>query len=203
MISRRRVLAGDLIQDSMGRRVIVLGEIEAWTADENRFHVRYGDGSEGLVAPERAKLVREAEPPPGKTNTTRQRGPTPETGRPSLVLDEPDSTVGYAKSKEYRETFLKKNPHLGREVVVHHAVPQHVLVKYPNLFTPNEIHSLENLRRIPKELDSTLHHRDIRGEWNRFFRENPTTTRSKIFRKVREIAAMYGHQFVPPVRGGK
>ena len=64
---------------------------------------------------------------------------------------------GDAVSTDYRATFFHANPELQGKVIVHHAVEQQVLKRYPGVVTEAEIHSLENLRGIPKALNSDLH----------------------------------------------
>lgn len=63
----------------------------------------------------------------------------------------PNATFGKATSHDYKATFFKANPELKGEVVVHHAVEQQVLKRYPGVVKNDEMHSLENLRGIPKE----------------------------------------------------
>lgn len=58
--------------------------------------------------------------------------------------------MGQNGSDKYRETFFNANPSLkGKQMVIHHAIEQQVLTKYPNVFRRDEINSLENLRGIP------------------------------------------------------
>ena len=120
--------------------------------------------------------------------------------KPSQVT-RPVATVGRAASTDYATTFFTKHPHLEGKVVVHHAVEQQVLERYPGVFTPEEIHSLENLRGIPKGLDADLHKSCIRKEWNEFYRANPanTMTKQKVLDKAAEIDEKYGHLFEPKV----
>jgi hypothetical protein len=94
-------------------------------------------------------------------------------------------------------------PGLRFKVWVHHAIPQYVLEAYPGLFTEAEIHSLENLRGIPKELNSDLHLSKIAKEWTQFFSANRTATREQLLQKATEIDLKYGRFFKPPVAGGK
>lgn len=61
-----------------------------------------------------------------------------------------------AFSKDYRGSFFGKYPDLHGLVVVHHLIEQLVLERFPGLITEAAMHSLENLRGIPKELNSTL-----------------------------------------------
>lgn len=102
----------------------------------------------------------------------------------------------------YRANFFDAYPDLKGKVWVHHAVEQDVIAKkYPHLdITPNEMHSLDNLRGIPKEINSELHLSNIRKEWNRFYFDNPNPTRQDLLDKATEIDDKYGHQFTPPVR---
>jgi len=46
----------------------------------------------------------------------------------------------------YHTTFFNAFPKLKGKVVVHHAVEQQILKKYPGLFTKTEMHALDNLR---------------------------------------------------------
>jgi hypothetical protein len=72
-------------------------------------------------------------------------------------------------STNYRETFFAAHPALRDKVVVHHAVEQQVLKRYPGLFTEAEIHSLNNLRGVPKSINAELHLSKIRRAWNDFY----------------------------------
>jgi hypothetical protein len=65
------------------------------------------------------------------------------------------------------------------------------------------MHSLENLRGIPRHLNSSLHLKQIRGEWNRFYKQNPTATRRQLLQKATEIDAKYGSQFNSPIKPGR
>ena len=113
------------------------------------------------------------------------------------------ATLGKALTNNYRKTFLESNPELEGQVVVHHAVPRITLERYPSEVTEPEIHSLENLRGIPNELNSDLHLSQIAREWNRFYEENPNATRGQLLQKATEIDLKYGGRFKPPVGGGK
>jgi hypothetical protein len=113
------------------------------------------------------------------------------------------ATFGSAGSKYYRTTFFKANPKLRGQVVVHHAVEQQAMKRYPGVVADAEIHSLENLRGIPRHLNSELHLRQIQREWARFYRENPTATRRQLLQKATEIDAKYGSQFNPPIKPGR
>jgi len=109
---------------------------------------------------------------------------------------------GAAGSSDYTATFFSEHPELQGKVVVHHAVEQQVLTRYPGVVTEEEMHSLENLRGIPKETNADLHLSKIRREWNQFYRENPAPTKEQLLQKATEIDTKYGSQFNPPLRGG-
>lgn len=103
---------------------------------------------------------------------------------------------------DYKGTFFEQHPDLEGKVVVHHGVEQQVL-KRPEtsgLFTESEMHSYENLRGIPKELNSDLHLSKIRKEWNRFYRDNPFPTKEDLLNKRQEIDNMFGDLFNPPIK---
>ena len=126
--------------------------------------------------------------------------------------------------KIYRETFYSslRDPEKARSIVdrsfteivdgikkthtgnVHHAVPQQVLKKYPELgITLEEMHSLENLRGIPPEYNRDIHLIKINAGWKRFYDNNPSTTKDDLFKKAEEIDCMFGYFFYPPVRHKK
>jgi hypothetical protein len=105
-----------------------------------------------------------------------------------------DASVGNATSHSYKKTFFEAHPELKGKVVVHHAIEQQVLKRYPGLFTADEMHSLENLRGIPKgDINSRVHLSQIRVEWNRFYEANPNPSRQ-------EVDDMVGNWFSPRIR---
>lgn len=112
----------------------------------------------------------------------------------------PAATFGTSSTKNYRTTFLKANPQLEGEVVVHHAVEQQVLTRYPELVSLSEMHSLENLRGIPKEINADLHLRKIRGIWDDFYIDFPNPSKQQLLNKATEIDNLFGNKFNPPVR---
>jgi RHS repeat-associated protein len=107
--------------------------------------------------------------------------------------------LGRATSTNYRATFFATYPHLTGKVVVHHGIEQQVLRRYPGRFTEAEIHSLENLRGIPKSHNPDVHLSEIRRQWNAFYREFPNASRESILEKAAEIDSLFGPQFTPPV----
>ena len=102
-------------------------------------------------------------------------------------------------NKCYHRVFFKEYPHLKGKVVVHHAVEQQMLKKYPKLFTKVEIHSLDNLRGIPKELNNTLHLSKIRMYWDNFYSKFPNSTKQQILDYAKFIDKEVGHLFIPPL----
>jgi hypothetical protein len=113
------------------------------------------------------------------------------------------ATFGKALTNDYRATFFEANPGLESQVVVHHAVPQRTLMFYPDEVTESEIHSLENLRGIPNELNSDVHLSQIAREWNQFYKANPNATQEQLLQKATEIDLKYGGRFKPPVARGR
>ena len=103
-------------------------------------------------------------------------------------------------TKNYRKTFFDEYPELEGSVVVHHAIEQQVLKKYPNLFTLDEIHALENLRGIPKETNSDIHLSKIRKDWNRFYRNHPNPTKEEVINYMIKLDKKYGENFNPPIK---
>ena len=61
------------------------------------------------------------------------------------------------------------------------------------------MHALENLRGIPKEINSDIHLSKIRKEWNRFYKEVPNPTKQQLLDKAAEIDSKCGHLFNPPL----
>jgi hypothetical protein len=113
------------------------------------------------------------------------------------------ATFGKALTSDYRSTFFEANPELEGQVVVHHAVPQRTLSLYPDEVTESEMHSLENLRGIPNELNSDVHLSQIAREWNKFYKTNPNATQEELLQKATEIDLKYGSLFKPLVSKGR
>lgn len=112
----------------------------------------------------------------------------------------PVAKLGEAVSLDYRTTFFAANQGIdAASTVIHHAVEQQAMTRYPGVISKAEMHSLENLRGIPKALDSTLHKAEIAKAWNEFYRLNPasTMTKEKLLQKATEIDGKFGHLFTP------
>ncbi|MEV4316755.1 LamG-like jellyroll fold domain-containing protein [Actinocrispum sp. NPDC049592] len=126
--------------------------------------------------------------------------------------DEPDfgslipirqlATVGNAAGNtDYRQTFYNANPGTQGNVWVHHAIEQQVLRRYPGLFSPDEIHSLENLRGIPKgAVNSRVHLSAIRNLWNTFYASNPAPSRQDVLDYATDVDDQLGQWFMPRIR---
>lgn len=68
------------------------------------------------------------------------------------------ATFGHAVRVDYRKTFLEAHPELDGKMFVHHAVEKQAAKRYPDAaVTSAEMHSLENLRGIPNDINSELH----------------------------------------------
>ncbi|MCA0315251.1 MAG: hypothetical protein LCH63_15660 [Candidatus Melainabacteria bacterium] len=104
--------------------------------------------------------------------------------------------------KRYDRLFFSAYPHLkDTGVVVHHALPQKLLDRFPGLFTATEVQSLEYFRGIPRNAmkDGESVHKLITNEWETFFREVKTPNRKQVLDKLKELDARYGRYFKPPV----
>ncbi|MBY5162880.1 hypothetical protein [Salsipaludibacter albus] len=75
-----------------------------------------------------------------------------------------------------------------------------MLKRYPGLFSPQEIHSIENLREVPRgNVNNKIHLSEIRVLWNSFYRANPSPTRQGILDFATMIDRKLGVFFKPPV----
>ncbi|SDD25626.1 hypothetical protein [Actinokineospora iranica] len=109
---------------------------------------------------------------------------------------------GHARSTNYRKTFFDAHPHLKGQVVVHHAVERQAAQIYPDAgLTDEEIHSLENLRGVPKgEANNLVHLSRLRKAWNAFYDENIIATKQDLLDFATKMDDEHGTQFRPPVR---
>lgn len=115
------------------------------------------------------------------------------------------ASFGTSASTDYRTTWRDAHPEYDhRRVWVHHAVEQRVLKEYPGVVTPSEIHSLDNLRGIPSEVNREVHLQQIRILWNQFYAQIDTLgrvpTRQELLDWVTIIDDNLGHNFLPPER---
>ena len=129
-----------------------------------------------------------------------------QVGTPTAIkqaIPKHSASFGNALTSDYRSTFFEANPDLKGQVVVHHAVEQQVLTKFPGTVTDSEIHSLENLRGIPNEINPDIHLSKIRIEWNRFYKQyignGIMPTKTQLLEKATDIDDLYGSQFKPPI----
>lgn len=108
---------------------------------------------------------------------------------------------GTSTSTDYKRTFFTAHPGTEGDVVVHHAVEQQTLRRYPGVVSESEMHSLDNLRGIPKgEINNRVHLSQIRKEWNRFYKANPSPTQDQLLDFATKIDDKFGHLFNPPIR---
>jgi len=76
-----------------------------------------------------------------------------------------------------------------------------VQTKYPGVISDSELHSADNLRGIPKAINSEIHLSKIRKILNKFYKDNPDgLTIEKLLQKATEIDDEFGNMFDPPVR---
>lgn len=103
--------------------------------------------------------------------------------------------------KSYDRLFFTAYPHLkDTGVVVHHALPQKLLDRFPGLFTAAEVNSLGYLRGIPKKAmkDGENIHKLITDEWEQLLIPGRQITRAQVLEKLRQIDKDYGSYFNPP-----
>ncbi|MEU7903555.1 SpvB/TcaC N-terminal domain-containing protein [Actinoplanes sp. NPDC049118] len=131
-------------------------------------------------------------------------GPLASAPPPKVSVTNPGgangATVGGSTTKNYRSTFFKIFPWLKGKVWVHHAIERQVAKLFPGRFTTSEINSAENLRGIPKEINSSVHLSQIRKIWNQFYKANPNATREELIAEANRIDDMFGACFNPPIR---
>jgi hypothetical protein len=155
----------------------------------------------GKVANTAQSLRRAGMARAGADRTARSIQLFPKLQQQTEALAKRASRDSWSWDKVYRDAFFTKHPQLDGKVVIHHAIEQQVLTRYPGVMTEAEIHSLKNLRGIPIALNDDLHLSKIRKEWNKFYRENPpgTVDAKKLLDKAQEIDRKYGHLFNPPI----
>lgn len=135
--------------------------------------------------------------PPGATSPAAAVA-TP-VGR-STVVRVP-ARFGSSVTTDYKRTFFKAHPETEGRVVVHHAVEQQTLQRYPGVVSESEMHSLENLRGIPKgDINNRVHLSQIRKEWNRFYKANPSPTQAQLLDFATKLDDKFGYLFNPPIR---
>jgi hypothetical protein len=121
-----------------------------------------------------------------------------------VPVDAPTSparaSLGWTDSTDYRRTFFTAHPDLQGQVWVHHAVEQQALRRYPGVVQSQQVHSLENLRGIPKAVNSEVHLSQIRRDWNRFYRTHASPTLDDLLDFATKVDETYGTQFLPEVR---
>ncbi|MBZ9871885.1 hypothetical protein LB542_13585 [Mesorhizobium sp. BR1-1-9] len=83
--------------------------------------------------------------------------------------------------------------------MVHHSAERQIWGRFPSLFAKDEMHSLQNLRGVPKELDGLLHKIIFRYEWDTFYASNREPIRQQVLDYMTYIDKKYGHLFSPPI----
>ncbi|WP_344870780.1 hypothetical protein [Allokutzneria multivorans] len=142
--------------------------------------------------------------PKTDTITTSPAATKPSTTKASAVPPRP-AGFGWTTSTNYRKTFTDAHPETAGKVVVHHAVEQQVLKYFPGVVQTEEMHSLENLRGIPKGPTNNLVHLSaIRKAWNRFYKpfrdSNTVPSKQQLLDFATMIDDQYGTSFNPNIR---
>ncbi|WP_205601443.1 hypothetical protein, partial [Cellulomonas iranensis] len=115
------------------------------------------------------------------------------------------ASVGFATTKEHRVTFARAYPDIDMStVVVHHAVERNALRRFRGLFDEYELHSIENLRGIPNDVNAEIHLSAIRRSWDafreRFVELGRQPTKQEVLDHATHIDDLYGHLFTPRER---
>lgn len=133
--------------------------------------------------------------------------PTTPTASPTAKVPAPPKVVpagrraksSRSSTSDYKKVFFDKHPGLRGKVVVHHAIEQQARKRYPGTISSKDMHSIGNLRGIPKERNARLHLSALRKEWNEFYRTHPTATRAELDEFAEKMDKKYGDEFQPPV----
>lgn len=114
---------------------------------------------------------------------------------------------GDGDSLDYRNNFADDpdNADAAANNVIHHAVEQQVRTRYPGLdITPGQMHSSENLRGIPSDINGPLHLSGIRRMWNQFYNHYERIGRHPTPEELLDYATLiddaFGDLFDPPIR---
>ncbi len=108
--------------------------------------------------------------------------------------------LGSSTTTDYRKTFKEVAfPEIADDIYqVHHAMPQKIYNNYPDIMTKSELHSLQNLRGIPK--NNHWIHQTITNNWAQFYLDFPNFTRQQALDFAKQIDDNFGHLFIPPIR---
>jgi hypothetical protein len=142
------------------------------------------------------------------------RHDAPDPATPSADgLDVPEvrrgdpAQFGDGGSTDYRNNFADDidNADAAADNVIHHAVEQQVRRRYPGLdITPGQMHSSENLRGIPRDINGPLHLSGIRRMWNQFYNHYARIGREPTSQELLDYATLiddaFGDLFDPPIR---
>ncbi|MCP3797966.1 hypothetical protein NLX83_01715 [Allokutzneria sp. A3M-2-11 16] len=174
-------------------------------------YIQQHSGTGGGGALPAAAAAPSATPSSGSCGMPRSEASTtpPAATKPSSTKASPSkskpASFGWTTSTNYRKTFFDAHPDTEGKVVVHHAVEQQVLRIFPGVVQTEEVHSLENLRGIPKGLiNNRVHLSAIRIAWNDFykpFRKSGTRpTKQQLLDFATMIDDQYGTSFNPNIR---
>ena len=118
-----------------------------------------------------------------------------------------DGWVGFGKGPRsrgnHRTTFFNHHPEVAPSTIVHHAAEKQIIEKrWPELFKPAALESIENMRGIPKGLNGEMHLSKIRTRWNRFYDRyaHVPPSEQEVLDFVKQIDDEFGHLFDPPIR---
>jgi|GEM_PF-2856842 len=110
--------------------------------------------------------------------------------------------LGSSVTPDYRFVFKSNTIDDIYDLVgeVHHAIPQKVYDNYDGIITRQQLHSLENLRGIPKNLPAPDFHDEITDRWRIWFNNNADFDLDDALGFAKTIDDEFGHRFIPPIR---
>ncbi|GAA2176315.1 hypothetical protein GCM10009846_29630 [Agrococcus versicolor] len=158
---------------------------------------------------QRRKLLEIVEETRMRDRQMSQNGGAPDVDVDADVIDPGFGATGRGDwfgdaDQRYRDEFFDEYPE-SEAAVVHHAIEQNVMRRYPSLnITRSEMDSVQNLRGIPAEINSRVHLSGIRRMWNEFYRHHADSgtvpTVDDLAEYARLVDDAFGDLFDPPVR---
>ncbi len=80
---------------------------------------------------------------------------------------------------------------------IFHSIPLEVLIKYPGVFTYDELVAPAHQRRLPLKYVSAQTVRELREPWINFFDEHPEATQDQILTLEKELDGRFKEKLLP------
>jgi len=91
---------------------------------------------------------------------------------------------------------IGKSPAKASKVIYLRAIPAHILVKYPKLFSKDYIFSSQNLRVLPEKFASVEALKAFRKDWIDFFVTNNSPTKQDMLQILSAVDKKYSQDYV-------